>query len=114
MVSSAVLGACGVVVVRVQRDGGDGTSALRPLIYAVAAAFLLGSVLCLVGLATEGRRRSFPVLVAGAALATFAVTVPSLLRAAYPFVLLVWGYVYGQWQERRRPTPGRGTGRSRP
>lgn len=107
VVSCAVLCACGVIVVRVQRDGGDGSSALRPLIYAVAAAFLLSSALCLVGLVTEGRRHSFPVLVAGAVLATFAVTVPSLLSAAYPFVLVVWGYVYWRWRwrwRRRRTT----------
>lgn len=112
MVSCAVLGACGVIVVRVQQDGGDGSSASRPLIYSVAVAFLLGSFLCVVALATEGKRRSFTVLVAGAALATFAVTVPSLLSAAYPFVLLVWGYVYWRWQG-RRTTPGTGTARSR-
>ena len=113
LTSCAALCACGVIVVRVQGDGGDGSSALRPLIYGIAVAFLLGSILCLVGLATEGRHRSFPVLVAGASLATFAVSVPSLLSAAYPFVLLVWGYVWWRWQQ-RQTTPGTGTARSRP
>lgn len=113
VISCAVLCTCGVIVLRVQRDGGDGTSALRPLIYGVAAAFLFGSVLCLIGLATEGKRRSSAVLVAGATLATFAVSVPSLLSAAYPFVLLVWGYVWWRWQQ-RRTMPGTGTARSRP
>lgn len=107
-VSAAVFAACGVIVVRVQQNGGDGTSDVRPLIYSMAVGFLLGSALCLVGLLTEGRRLSFPVLVAGAVLATFAVGVPSLLSAAYPFVFVVWGYVYWRWSQRRPSRTGEG------
>lgn len=91
-----------MIVVRVQQHGGDGSSALRPLAYVVAAAFALASALCLAGLMSEGRRLSFPVLVTGAGLATFAVSVPSLLSAAYPFVLVIWGYVYWRRLQLRR------------